>query len=206
MTRGLKSYLLNILLRTLSMTWRYRETIPESCSGIIDGSEPGVIVLWHGKMLPVWFRFREKGFSALVSASRDGELLCRYLESTLGYARVIRGSSSRGGSDALAAMVERLEQTSCLITPDGPRGPSQQAKPGAILASRRSGRKLMLVNWTCRSATKLGSWDRMVIPHPFARIDIRYCTVTPSSTTRDAYVSKDDLSQLNGMMEELGSE
>lgn len=141
---------------------------------MVAGGEPCVVVFWHGRMIPVWYRFRGDA-AAVVSASADGELLADYLERTLGYAVVIRGSSSRGGGEALAAMVEQLKERRVLITPDGPRGPLHRAKPGALVAAQRSSRPVLCCSWIASRAFALGSWDRMEIPYPFAKVEFRYC-------------------------------
>jgi lysophospholipid acyltransferase (LPLAT)-like uncharacterized protein len=171
----LRTRVLTLLLRGLSATWRFRETVPPECAPVLDGRARGVVAFWHGKMLPVWYRFRGPRTGALVSMSRDGALLADYLKRGLGYGRVIRGSSSRSGGEALREMVELLGERTCLITPDGPRGPLHRAKPGALIAASRAGVPVVLAGWECRRVTVLRSWDRMEIPHPFARIDIRYC-------------------------------
>ncbi len=176
-------------LRLLSATWRYREDVPPECRGIVDGNETAAIAFWHGRMLPVWHRFRAHKGAALVSGSRDGELLAGYLRQGLGYREVIRGSSSRGGSEALAAMVAALEHRSCLITPDGPRGPAREAKAGALVAAARAGRRVLAVGWNCRRAWRLRSWDGMEIPYPFSIINFRYCIfdMPESSATSDSH-------------------
>ncbi|MEO6047705.1 MAG: hypothetical protein ABIQ57_09530, partial [Candidatus Kapaibacterium sp.] len=60
------------LLRLISSTWRIREEIPDNCVDFVRGKEIAVIAFWHGKMLPVWYRFRNRGYSAVISESRDG--------------------------------------------------------------------------------------------------------------------------------------
>lgn len=170
-----KAFVVRWGLRLLGATWRISRAAPPECAPIIDGTSPAVIAFWHGSMLPVWYRFRSGKHAALVSGSADGELLAGYLERALGYGRVIRGSSSRGGADALDAMVAALAGSSCLITPDGPRGPRHVAKPGALVAARRSEVPVMLVGWWCRKKITLGSWDRMEVPLPFSRVHFRYC-------------------------------
>src|SRR5436305_6379917 len=92
-----------LLLRGIAMTWRVREEIPDDCRPILEGRELAVIAFWHGKMLPVWYRFRNGGRVALISASGDGDILAIYLQRSLGYS-VIRGSSSRQGKEALGAL------------------------------------------------------------------------------------------------------
>lgn len=191
-------------LRLLGSTWRYREVVPPECSAIVAGDEPAVIAFWHGGMFPVWHRFRRQRPAAMVSASNDGTLLADYLTRGLGYARVIRGSSSRGGSEALHEMTDALAGRSCLITPDGPRGPARQAKPGALVASMRSRRRLLLAGWNCRHAVRLRSWDSMSIPFPFSSIDIRYCIFEiPQHADQDAHIDDETLQAMNVALDSL---
>ncbi len=176
------------LLHILSASWRIREEIPDEVAPIIRGEQPGVLVFWHGGMFPIWYRFRGGRFAALVSASRDGGILSTYLEKTLGYRHVIRGSNSRGGSEALREMTEALATTGCLITTDGPRGPAQKAKPGALIAAHRSGCGVVAIGWGARHCIQFRSWDNMRIPFPFATVVFRYCKITPTPTPVTATV------------------
>src|SRR5256712_14112562 len=69
--------------------------------------------------------------TVLVSRSRDGEIVARYL-SRFGLDSV-RGSTSRGGREAgraLGAAVRRGRGTAA--APDGPRGPRAPPPPGAV--------------------------------------------------------------------------
>src|SRR5688500_17101239 len=152
--------LFTLLLKALSRTWRITGAPPS------DGA-PRVIAFRHGAMLPIWYLYRCGGAGGVISRSDDGEILAHYLES-LGYRALIRGSSSRGGAEVLAEMIELLRTRSCLITPDGPRGPAGRAKPGAVVASVRSGRELMLLEWEASRSKRLRSWDAMEIPYPFS--------------------------------------
>ena len=160
-----------LLLKGLSRTWRMRGTPP-------DDDVPRVIAFRHGAMLPIWYHFRGGGSGGVVSRSDDGDVLAHYLEA-LGYIDIIRGSSSEGGKEVLHRMIALLQRKSCLITPDGPRGPAGVTKPGAAVASVRSGRELLLMDWTAHRSKRLGSWDAMEIPFPFTRIECRYCIVDP---------------------------
>ena len=60
------------------------------------------------------------------------------------------------------------------ITPDGPRGPAEQVQPGAVAAAQHAGVPLLPIGARPSSAWWLGSWDRMCIPKPFARVEIEY--------------------------------
>lgn len=179
----LTSWLLRNLLRLLSATWRYREEAENGSLPILEGREPAVIAFLHGKMLPMWYRFRGGAFAALVSTSRDGQLLADYLEGSLDYRDVVRGSSSKGGRAAFGAMVRLLKEEGrpLLVTPDGPRGPAGIPKRGSLLAAEMAERRVLVATWHARHVIRLKSWDAMEIPYPFSEIKCRYCTLNESS-------------------------
>ena len=107
----------------------------------------------------------------LISPSVDGELAAMIVRRLGGY--VIRGSSSHTGALALKDYFQALirEKVSPIITPDGPRGPAFEFKPGAILLSQMSGRPMLPIAYAA-SRAKLVHWDRFVLPLPFSRIAI----------------------------------
>jgi len=164
MMKSLTSSIGVLLLTAVASTWRIR--LPKPLPG-----PNGVVAFWHGTMLPVWWVFRNSRPGALVSMSRDGQLLTSLLE-RWGYT-VVRGSSSKGGNEALDAMVRLASESLVLVTPDGPRGPRCTAKAGAAIAAQRSGTPLFpvrtLVGWKW---TFKRSWDRFVLPLPFAVVTV----------------------------------
>lgn len=160
----MKAWLLSIVIRLLARTWtiRVHGRLPTG---------PSIVAFWHGEMLPVWFAFRALRPVALVSSSKDGSLLSRLLQDW-GYG-VVLGSSSKGGKEALEQLVHEASSRVVLITPDGPRGPAHQAKPGAIVAAQRAAVPLILVRMSAsRSRTFERSWDKFQLPMLFASIDL----------------------------------
>ena len=107
----------------------------------------------------------------LVSPSVDGEIGVTLIERFGGVA--IRGSSTHTGARALRDYYQALvkEGVSPIITPDGPRGPRNRFKPGAILLSQMSGRPILPMAYAASRAWRI-QWDRFVIPKPFARVAI----------------------------------
>jgi len=152
------------LLNIISKTWRYK----------IEGTLPnsnGIVAFWHGYMLPVWRYFSKYNPFAVVSQSRDGELLSELL-SSWGYS-LIRGSSSKGSKEALDEITHKASDKIILMTPDGPRGPIYEFKPGAAVASMRAGVTLYLckvrISWKINFKK---SWDNFSLPLPFSKIYI----------------------------------
>lgn len=107
----------------------------------------------------------------LISPSVDGELGAMMVQRAGGY--VIRGSSTHTGARALRDYYEALvkQGISPAITPDGPRGPVNKFKPGAILLAQMSGRPMLPIAYAASRAWRI-KWDRFVIPWPFSRIAI----------------------------------
>jgi lysophospholipid acyltransferase (LPLAT)-like uncharacterized protein len=105
----------------------------------------------------------------LISPSVDGEIGAMIVARLGGVA--IRGSSSHTGARALRDYYQALvhDGLSPVITPDGPRGPAWQFKPGAILLAQLSQRPMIPMAYAASRAWKI-QWDRFVIPKPGARI------------------------------------
>jgi len=127
-----------------------------------------IYCFWHEQlaMMP-WVQFRPPT-SVPISRSRDGEVTARLFS----YLRVeaVRGSSTRGGAAAARGMLRAAHRGRDLgITPDGPRGPARIVQPGATWIAKATGRPLLPVAFDCSRSWRLRSWDRMLMPLPFAR-------------------------------------
>jgi lysophospholipid acyltransferase (LPLAT)-like uncharacterized protein len=156
------------VLRSLASTWRIKEAGESRHSPLAHPKRPYIYVVWHESALAAAF-YRDQPVHALASQSFDGELISRALMG-LGWPTPARGSSSRGGSAGLLESQGFLAKGEhVLFTVDGPRGPRRLAKDGAIKLSRLSGHAVVPVAFVCRPQPRLKSWDRMVIPPPFAR-------------------------------------
>jgi lysophospholipid acyltransferase (LPLAT)-like uncharacterized protein len=132
---------------------------------------PAIYVIWHGRLLPGAFHYREQRLATLISRNRDGDHIAGVVESW-GF-RVIRGSSSRGGAAALRQIVQTLEEgTSVALTPDGPRGPRQQMKLGPLQAARLAGVPLVPATAGAVRAAYFGRWDRFLVPAPFTWVPV----------------------------------
>ncbi len=132
-----------------------------------DG-RPVIYCFWHEQlaMMP-WVQFRPPT-AVPISRSRDGEVTAR-LFAYLGV-KPVRGSSTRGGAAAARGMLRAAQRGLDLgITPDGPRGPARVVQPGATWIAKATGRPLLPVAFNCSRSRRLRSWDRMLMPLPFAR-------------------------------------
>jgi lysophospholipid acyltransferase (LPLAT)-like uncharacterized protein len=169
-------------LQVLARTWRIRVVNEGYLLDLRRAERPFIFALWHGHMLPLLWHHRGQGVAILISEHRDGELVARAAQS-LGYG-LIRGSSTRGADRALISLVRELKSGhEVAITPDGPRGPSETFAPGALVAAQRSDSFILPVAASADRAWRLRSWDRFVIPKPFARVTIAYTTPTKVMAT-----------------------
>jgi len=166
------------LLRLLASTWRVRTVDGGPLDEARRSGQPVLFALWHGELLPLLWHQRGRGVAVLISEHRDGEIVAQIAES-LGY-RTVRGSSSRGASRALLGLARAIDAgNDGAITPDGPRGPARVFAPGAAVAAQRTGAPIVPIRARASSAWRLKSWDRFLIPKPFARV-----TVTIGPLTR----------------------
>jgi lysophospholipid acyltransferase (LPLAT)-like uncharacterized protein len=161
------------LVRLLSSTWRIRRRRAEIFDSVFTRREAAVFTIWHEQILPMLVAHKNCGVAVLISEHGDGEIIARMAE-RFGFLTV-RGSSSRGASRALLELSHALEEgRSVAVTPDGPRGPSRSFAPGALIAAQRAGVPVIPIGMTVSRAWRLRSWDRFVVPKPFARVTIAY--------------------------------
>lgn len=164
-------------LSALAGTWRFRVVNDAPLRELRASGRPFIFSLWHGQLLPLLWHHKGEAVSILISEHRDGELIARTAQ-WLGYG-LIRGSTTRGGERALLSLVRELEAgREVAITPDGPRGPARSFAPGALVAAHRSRSPILPVAASVDRAWRLGSWDRFIIPKPFARITVAYGSPT----------------------------
>ena len=106
----------------------------------VQARRPHVFLLWHEALLPLLWHHRNQAIMIVVSEAREGQYLADFAAS-LGY-RPVRGSSTRGAARALLGAVRELQAGhSVAFTPDGPRGPRRELKPGVVAAAQRGGRR-----------------------------------------------------------------
>jgi Kdo2-lipid IVA 3' secondary acyltransferase len=131
--------------------------------------------LWHNRLLLLPHVLRtylpNRRGAALISASRDGDLLAD-LVSRFGY-EVVRGSSSRRGATAMLQLADIIASgRDAVITPDGPRGPAYQIGGGIVFLAQKSGAAVVPINMEYKSYWRLKSWDRFILPRPFSSVRV----------------------------------
>lgn len=173
--RALVLWPLGLAIRLWCLTLRLEASESERAA-LEKRDEPVAIVLWHNRLFLIaeyFRRFRHRRPTyGLVSASADGAWLAAFF--TLFGIRSVRGSSSQRGREAALALINVLKAGHDIgITPDGPRGPMYEFKPGGLIVTRRARVPMLLVGFELEAAWQLRSWDRFRLPHPFSRVRVR---------------------------------
>lgn len=162
-----------IVLRMIAFTWRVRFVNDDVVRAQRERGEPFMYLLWHGQLLPLLWTHRNRQVAVIISEHRDGEIIAR-IARALGF-RLVRGSTSRGAARALLGASRELESGFDLaVTVDGPRGPAGTVAPGALIISQRTGAPMIPTAAAASNGWRLRSWDRFLIPKPFARVTVAY--------------------------------
>jgi len=128
---------------------------------------------WHRGLIFLIYFYRNLEFVVMASSSQDGELAA---QATKRHGWIpVRGSSTHRGSIALREMMPYVNNghRGGLVV-DAPQGPPHVSKIGIIILSRRTGIPILPVMWSADRYWQLNSWDRTLIPKPFARIVFLY--------------------------------
>jgi lysophospholipid acyltransferase (LPLAT)-like uncharacterized protein len=153
--------------RLVGKTLRYRV---EGLQAYDDVAREGgaVLITWHGRTFVPANYFAKRGWWAIISLSRDGDIQNCVFRG-FGF-NTIRGSTGRGGVRAALEAAKRVREGGYLaLTPDGPRGPKGSFNEGALLIAQKSGRPVIPVGISARPRKLLPTWDDYLIPLPFAR-------------------------------------
>ena len=167
-----------VAFRWLGSTLRLRPNGGERSREVVRSRRPTILVAWHHQLFLVCWLIWKHGVlrglpvSVLISRSRDGTLgteVGRLLR-----ADVVRGSTSRGGGPALRQLVRAVAAgRTVLVIPDGPRGPARECKPGVVALAELAAVPVLPLALSVDRGWRLGSWDRMLVPKPFARVRLK---------------------------------
>jgi lysophospholipid acyltransferase (LPLAT)-like uncharacterized protein len=165
------------LIRLLGPTLRVSVSFEEGAQRTI-GDRPLIESFWHSCMIPATYICRNLGVRVMSSNSYDGEYMGRIIHK-FGFVAV-KGSSTRNAVRALLGLRRALEEGwTVAFTLDGPRGPRRKVKPGPVALARSSGVPLSMFHAAVDRAWVLNTWDRLMIPVPFARVLVRFGKLIP---------------------------
>ncbi|MGA8164747.1 MAG: lysophospholipid acyltransferase family protein [Waddliaceae bacterium] len=137
-----------------------------------------LLFFWHNRlsMFPIIAnKFTpELRYAALISQSRDGEIISTIAES-YSKGRAIR-IPHNSKSEALRKMIREWQMSDeiFVITPDGPQGPAYQVKPGAVMAAKKVSATIFPLSWTASRYWTFNTWDQFMLPKPFSTIRVTF--------------------------------
>lgn len=159
-------------IRLLRISCRVRP-INDSRATLRAARQPYLYAGLHGQQIAMVV-LAEPGACALVSRSKDGDLIARTLEKTgVIPIRGSAGASRKGGVAALRALVNHVSggRPACLAV-DGPKGPRGVVNAGIAMLSQKTGAPVLAMSLVPSARIVLPrTWDRTQIPIPFCRID-----------------------------------
>ena len=157
------------LVAMLGATLRWRVRGLDHLDRLRRDGKPPVMAFWHGRILAATYYFRRRGIMVITSENFDGEWIARIIE-RFGYGTA-RGSTSRSGRRALLELKRAVaEGHPAGFTVDGPRGPAEQAQPGAVWLAGATGSPLLPFHLEAANSWTARSWDRTQVPKPFSRV------------------------------------
>ena len=195
LTKQIRHEALKILVPTagaaffygFGLTWRIRLLNPEEHQAWRAQYGRLIYVGWHEHVITSAWALRQRQIAILVSQSRDGDYLVR-LNRLLGFYSA-RGSSTRGGLRGFLQLADALNAGhDVLFGGDGPKGPAHECKAGPALLAKHSGLPIVPLAGIVSRYSRLHSWDRTIIPHPFATITVKVCQpiFVPPDTEKEA--------------------
>ncbi len=206
----MKGWLFRGLVTLIGSTLRYRV---EDAGGVFGRTPPRPLIFafWHNRIFLVPHLYRrfwrprdhDRG-AVLVSRSKDGQLLAEVLSAFR--LRCVRGSSSRGGAEALRELTRLVEEGYDIgITPDGPRGPRYVLQPGVVNLARLTGAPIVPVSYRLDWKHTLKSWDRFMIPLPFSRCTVRCGPPVTVPREADEQLSENKRLELERILQTLSA-
>jgi lysophospholipid acyltransferase (LPLAT)-like uncharacterized protein len=161
-------WLISLYIRLVYRTGSWQVEGGEVPRRLHEAGRSFILAFWHGRllMMPMAWDPRQP-IHMLISAHRDGRLIADAV-SHFGIASVA-GSTRRGGSSAVRAMVKLLRGGACVgITPDGPRGPNEVASLGIVATARLAQAPIVPLAYAARRRWLLPSWDRFQLALPLS--------------------------------------
>lgn len=174
---AIASRIMRWLIQGIGRTCKIKMQIGDDViQDLLKNRRPVIFAFWHNRIFYAsYFLYRfffKKGvhLTVLISQSDDGEIIARVVH--LWGGTLARGSSTRGGKDALSIINKaiRKNNSSIAVTPDGPKGPKYVMQMGSIIAAQLTGAEIVPISFEAKKKWVLRSWDNFIIPKPFSPV------------------------------------
>jgi lysophospholipid acyltransferase (LPLAT)-like uncharacterized protein len=192
------------LVRMYSLTFRLKVVNEAEWMRYLKNGGHVLLCAWHQQFFAAiryFKKYRIYDPALMISRSTDGDLIAGIAQLTGWYP--VRGSSSRGGRDALKEMIRRLRKTGLAgHIVDGPRGPMGIVKSGVIRLALAGDAVIVPFYITSDRAWYANSWDKFLIPKPFAKVTLRFDTMIRLSKP----ASEEAIEQMRKQVEDIMAE
>ena len=161
--------LIDLLLNTMKIEREGFERVkPIISSGKV------IFAVWHSRILLVTYLYKGLNALAMVSKSKDGEIVARIIQKQGNEA--VRGSTKKGGLHALLILIRKIKEENkpSFIVPDGPQGPRCKVQPGIIILAKKTGYPIVPISYSAKKIKVFASWDRFILPFPFTKCRVIY--------------------------------
>ena len=164
------------LIRAYSWTFRLHVENDKPWLEYLKNGGRVLLCCWHQQFFSAIRHFETYAAyhpALMISQSKDGDIIAGIAEKSGWHA--VRGSSSREGGRALKEMVGCLKRSGLAAhVLDGPRGPAGIVKAGVVSLARAAEAVVVPVYTMSDRAWYFNSWDRFMLPKPFARVTLRF--------------------------------
>jgi lysophospholipid acyltransferase (LPLAT)-like uncharacterized protein len=185
LTAFLMSWAIRVWIGTLNLC--HRSLVREADPRRRDLASRYIYAFWHENLLLLAYFYARRDIQVLISRHADGELIARVCRH-MGFS-TIRGSSTRGGIEALRKLLRASRSSHLAVVPDGPRGPRRCLQLGPIYLASRTGLAIVPTGVGFERPWRANSWDRFALPRPWTRA--RVVTAEPIAVPPD--LDKDQL-------------
>jgi len=164
--------LLRVVHSALMCSLRLSTSGVARAASMLDKDIGIIFVTWHDQTLMPLHLFRHRNIGTIMSTSRSGSIQAAFWN-LYGWPPVYGSTKKREGIKALREVLRLLQAgQSFAFTPDGPKGPRHQAYPGVVYLASNAPTVLLPLGVAASSYWCLPTWDRYLIPKPFARVHI----------------------------------
>jgi lysophospholipid acyltransferase (LPLAT)-like uncharacterized protein len=185
-------------------SWTFRLKIENDKNWIDYKRNGGVVLLctWHQQFFSAILPFKNyKTFnpSIMISQSKDGEIVAK-MALRNGW-NPVRGSSSKGGMEALKKMITILKENKLAAhIVDGPKGPSGIVKAGVIRLAHATNAVIVPFSVSAEKAWYFNSWDKFLLPKPFSKVFLRFGEMIKFDRVKDREIFEGQRMRLEKVM------
>ena len=124
-------------------------------------------IFWHEYITFMLYLRKRCNLTMLLSRNKDADVLAQVAD-LFGFGTV-RGSSTRGGAEALLAMMAQSKHAHLTITPDGPRGPRRKLSRGCIFLASKLQIPIVMLGLGYDRPWRAPTWDKFAVPRLYSR-------------------------------------